>query len=735
MSYLPRFETFTTDIAPALVPALGSPASWSGVGRACVFDLEGNGLLRANAKAQKVTKLHCAVSIDTATGEIFQWRPWELEEAARFLSECHALIGHNILDYDLRALELLYPGWVRPAQVYDTLVMVRVIWPADTLWGTDLDLAGRGKMPPQFVKAHSLAAWGFRLGNYKGDYHGPWDVWSEEMQVYMVQDAVVNLDLWRRITSKIGWTVGGQGAYVWPALAFEIEHECARIILEQEETGFAFDREAAIALSAQLQNLKVSLEDGLVDHFGSWWQVVEEKTQAKTVNRKRPEFPDVTIPRFGAKGQPLKPYVGPPIETTFEGSTFTRIDRITFQPSSRDHLGQRLKVQYGWKPSKFGANGKPTVDETTLKEIPEKNLPPALRKTLLDYFVVVKTLGQLSVGRKSWLTFCSDDGRIHGRMNTAGAITGRGIHMDPNLGQVPGVEVRKEDHSLVLGIEGGFGAECRSLFMASTAIMSPNGEDWELTGIDASSLELICLGQYLQPLDGGAFLARVCDPNRDPHSEHAELTGLGRYDTKTVTYAYVYGASAGRVGEELIISEEEIVPLLNYKGLPQLLTSLRRRLGDDYVEPDDMGKARLAKGRIVILKFEKGIPGIKDLKDNVTATAEQRKWLKGLDGRKLYVRKAHAALNTLLQGAGAIICKLWMVLVHRRLKAAGLLHGIDYRQVAWVHDELQIEHRPGLGAVIGEIAKDAIREAGEILQMHGPLRGEAKTGRNWKETH
>lgn len=736
MSYLPRFKEFRGDLCTVTPgPAFGEPSEWSGKGRTCVFDLEGDGLIRPSADAKRVSVLHCAVAIDVTTGEIFQWRPWQMAEAARFLSECEALIGHNILDFDLRALAIVYPGWTPPAQVYDTLVMVRVIWPADTLIGSDLKLIDQKRMPPKYLKAHSLAAWGFRLGNYKGDYHGPWDVWSEEMQEYMVQDGLVNLDLWKRIVSKIGWAGEiAKGTYVWPALPFEIEHEVSSLILQQEETGFAFDREAAVTLSATLQNLKLEREQALVDLFGSWWAVVEEKTQGKTVNRKRPEFKDVTIPREGKNGKALKPYVGPPLETTFEGSPFTRIERVTFQPSSRDHLGQRLQAQFGWRPSKYGANGKPTVDESTLKEIPEKTLPPALRKTLLEYFVVVKTLGQLSVGRKSWMAFCGEDSRIHGRMNPTGAITGRGIHMDPNLGQVPGVVVTK-DHTVLMGIEGGFGMECRSLFMASTAPMSPTGEDWELTGTDATALELICLGQYLQPLDGGSFLARVCDPNRDAHTEHAELTGLNRHDTKTVTYAYVYGASAPRVGEELEIAEEEIIPLLNYRGLPQLLNALRRRLGDDYVEPDDMGKARLAKGRIVILKFEKGIPGIKDLKEGVTAAAESRKWLKGLDGRKLYVRKAHAALNTLLQGAGAIICKLWMVLVHRRLAEAGLIHGRDYRQVAWVHDELQIEHRPGLGAVIGEIAKDAIREAGEVLRMHGPLRGEAKTGRNWAETH
>jgi DNA polymerase I-like protein with 3'-5' exonuclease and polymerase domains len=249
-----------------------------------------------------------------------------------------------------------------------------------------------------------------------------------------------------------------------------------------------------------------------------------------------------------------------------------------------------------------------------------------------------------------------------------------------------------------------------------------------------ASLELILLGHYLFPLDGGAFSERVCDPDRDPHTEHAELTGLDRHSTKTVTYAYVYGASAPRVGAELEITEEEIVPLLNYRGLPMLLNSLKRRDGENYREPDDIGKARLAKGRIVIKAFESKIEGIKDLKENVSKAAE-RGWLKGIDGAKLYVRKAHAALNTLLQGAGAIVCKMWMVETHRLLEAQGLRHGIDFKQVAWVHDELQFDHRPGLGDIIAKASDEAAKTVGRKLGLRGEFRTSTKTGPHWAATH
>lgn len=695
----------------------------SGRGRTCVFDIEGNGLLH------QITTIHCIVAIDVETRECFSWRPWEVEEGLRFLSECERLVGHNIIDYDLRAIAKLRPGWKPPEKVHDTLILAKLIWPYDTLVGRDMKLIAKGVLPANLLKSHSLKAWGFRIGNHKDEYKGGWEVWSEEMHAYMIQDGWTNLDLYLLCLRRLGWLDPQPGEYVWPELPVEIEHEAATIIRKQEEVGFKFDRDGAVRLAQELMNAKADLEARLVEHFGSWWAPLDDpevgRLPAKAMKRKLTQFEDVIVPRFSEKtGKPLTPYVGPPMEYFDPEAPFVRIERVTFSPSSRDHLGQRLQVVYGWKPTKFGANGKPTVDEGTLKEIPESILPEDLRKLLLDFFVVNKTLGQLATGNKAWLRAVTDQGRIHGKMDTCGAVTGRGTHREPNLGQVPAVSKNKQKQ-ILYGVEGGYGFECRSLFTAT-----PGNEQ---TGTDASSLELICLGHYLHPHDDGAFSERVCDPSRDPHQEHSEITGESREDTKTATYASIYGAGAKKVGEGLGLTDEEIPELLTYGPLKNILAWMKRMDGPAYVEPDAKGKARIAKGHRVLKAFEAGIPGWKELKEGISQVAQERGWIKGLDGRKLYVRKAHASLNTALQGAGAIICKLWMILVHRKLKAAGLEDRVF--QVAWVHDELQFDHAPGLGDTIATISKDAIREAGIILGLRGMLRADAKTGRSWAQTH
>src|SRR6185437_15265128 len=350
--------------------------------------------------------------------------------------------------------------------------------------------------------------------------------------------------------------------------------------------------------------------------------------------------------------------------------------------------GQRLQDVYGWKPKVFGQNGAPQVDETTLTEIPEAVLPADIRKLILDYFVVTKTYAMLDKGRKAWLKMVDNGGRVHGEMDTIGAITRRGTHKNPNLSQVPSVKMEKVsvgDRTVerpTKGLAGKFGWECRELFRTD--------DGWDETGVDASSLELILLGHYLAPLDDGAFSARVCDSARDAHREHAELTGLKRAEAKTLIYLKIYGGSAYKLSLDIDpVPPEDIPRWLGSPSLPLLLKSLEQRMGPAFVRGlDDAQKAKIAKARDNIIKMEAGIKGLKELIKGVKEAAMARGWLKGLDGSRLVVRKPHAALNTLLQGAGAMACKQWMVLTHDALESKGLRKGKDWKQILWVHDEL-----------------------------------------------
>lgn len=709
--------------------------------RNVIWDVEGDGLL------DTVSKIHCMGFIDADTEEEFLFDPdtnGGVEEGFRWMDrEVACIIGHNIQDYDFRACKKVYPKlFHQPESYWDTLLMVRQVWPAETLLGPDLNRYQRGLMPGNLMKRHSLKAWGYRLGEYKGDPGGGWDVWTPSMSSYMMQDCRVNLKLWKLIRKRIGWDNPAPDTYVWPELPFWIERECSAIIRQQESVGVWFDREAAIKLASELKTLQHSLGEKLTAAFKPWWQPkdpVETGMRPKAARKvKRPDLPNVTIPRYGKKGSPLKPYIGPPIEEYHPDAPYVRVEWTEFNPKSRHHLAQRLRAEYGWEPTQFTETGLPLVDEGAIKAIDESVIGSDLKQTILDYFVVSKTLGYLVDGKENWLDCCDPNQRIHGQMDPLGTITTRANHFKPNLGNIPAVEVKETKDPVtrkvihkepILGLAGGYGYECRGLFGPEPG--------WELTGMDASSLELIGLGHYLWPFDEGELSARVCDPERDPHYEHGEITGLPRSDTKTATYCYIYGGGPPKVGVTVGWKPEEEEALLKdgAKSISGWVRFLKEINKGEFREPTRREKVAYAKGKMIIDRFLKAITGLKELKNGIQATAKARGWLKGIDGRKLIVRKDYAALNALIQGMGAILVKLWMILLHERLQAAGLVRGKDYNQVLWVHDEFQIEHRPGLGPLIGAIGKDTIREAGRRLGLRGELRADFKTGKSWAETH
>jgi DNA polymerase I-like protein with 3'-5' exonuclease and polymerase domains len=267
----------------------------------------------------------------------------------------------------------------------------------------------------------------------------------------------------------------------------------------------------------------------------------------------------------------------------------------------------------------------------------------------------------------SWVEAVKDDGRIHGFVIPNGTITGRMTHRNPNVAQVPSV------HS-------PYGKECRSCWTV------PDGHS--LVGVDASGLELRMLAHYM---DDKEYINEII--NGDIHTTNQNFAGLkSRDQAKTFIYALVYGAGDEKIGSII--------------------------------------KGSRAEGKKLRERFLSSLPTYKSLKERVDRAASKN-FLKGLDGRKLYIRNKHAALNTLLQGAGAILMKKALVELDSVLK----LNAIDYRFVANIHDEWQIEVKESQADFVGEMAVKSIIEAGEHFNLRCPMDGEYKVGGNWSDTH
>lgn len=296
---------------------------------------------------------------------------------------------------------------------------------------------------------------------------------------------------------------------------------------------------------------------------------------------------------------------------------------------------------------------------------------------LTKYLEVSKLLGQLSEGDNAWLKLVSK-GKIHGTINPNGAVTGRATHSRPNISQVP------SGHST-------YGKECRSLFGVP--------EGWTLVGADASGLELRCLAHYMARWDGGAYGEALL--NGDIHSVNQKAAGLPTRDNaKTFIYGFLYGAGDEKIGK--IVG----------------------------------GSA--AQGKALKTKFLKGLPALKYLTEAVKAKSKSDQCLRGLDGRSIFVRSSHAALNTLLQGAGAAVCKTWVVMLDEELRLRGLKHGWDgdYALCAFSHDEVQIACRSKeIASAVSSVCTTTITKVGERYGFRCRLDGESKQGTTWADTH
>ena len=590
-----------------------------------IADLETNGLL------DEVTKIHCLVAKDIETGEIHKFTPDTIEDGVKLLASAELLVFHNGIKFDHAVLDKLYPQYpINRAAVFDTLVATRLIWA--NIKDTDNVLLKQEKLPGKMFGSHSLAAWGYRLGNYKGDYDGGWETFSQEMLDYNVQDVEVTHALYQKIIDK---------DYAQEALT--LEHQVAWLMAKQERNGFHFDMKKAAELLATLVQRRGELERELKEYFGSW-------------EVQMPDF----IPKVNNK---TRGYV--------KGVPVAKIKTVEFNPSSRDHIADRLITLYGWKPVDFTEGGKPMVDEVVLGKL---SYPPC--KQLTEYLLVQKRISQLNEGGQAWMK-CEKKGKIHGSINPNGAVTGRATHSYPNISQVP-------------ASGSPYGHECRSLFTVP--------DDWLLVGADASGLELRCLAHFMAKWDGGKYAEILL--GGDIHTENQKAAGLStRNQAKTFIYAFLYGAGDAKIGS--------------------------------------ITGGAASEGRKLKQKFLRSLPALGRLVEAVQSAAK-RGYLVGLDGRHIHVRSSHAALNTLLQGAGALVCKKWLVLLEEHLQAAGLKHGWDgdYAFCAWSHDECQIACRtPEIASAVRKMAEDCVLKAGEYFGFRCPTAGESKVGKTWADTH
>lgn len=456
--------------------------------------------------------------------------------------------------------------------------------------------------------------------------------------------------------------------------AIRLEHEVAWLLAQQERNGFCFDEKAAIALYAEISDERSRYEAELKSIFGGWYAI--NKTSAT----------DIITSKAGRSYRCKKPKrtinakFGSRALSTLKDRPYTPIKWVDFNPTSRQHIIKILLAK-GWAPTEFTKGGEVKVDEDVLLKLP---YPEA--KQFARLFMLQKRVGQIAEGDKAWLKYVQREPLgvfIHGSVNPMGTVTHRASHSYPNIGQVPACDAE-------------YGKECRQLFTVPTG--------WTLFGSDASGLELRCLGHFMAKWDNGDYVKVILEG--DIHTANQEAAGLPtRSMAKTFIYAFLYGGGDEKIGS---ITD------------PQQKPSFQRK-----------------KGKALKTKFLNNLPALKNLKEAVEAVVK-RGYIKGLDGRKVYIRHKHAALNTLLQSAGALICKDWIVNIERLALKAGLVHDWkgDFAFCAWVHDEVQIACRTKeVAEQLGAICQEAMKITERNFNFRCPLDTDFSIGPTWVETH
>jgi DNA polymerase I-like protein with 3'-5' exonuclease and polymerase domains len=513
--------------------------------------------------------IHLCVTQDIDTGEVKVWKaPTGLWD---YLKDATLIVAHNGISFDFPILNKLWKTKIGLKKAYDTLVVSRLL-------------------EPTREQGHSLDAWGKELGVQKLDYKATWQ-WmmnrreeyegecfdapiEQLLEFYCNRDVSVLVSLYSRLSGDVVSKGFSDDSVI-------LEHNVAAIIDKQTRNGFKLDVVHATCLLSEL------------------------KGKMSAINDKMQElYPPYEVERFSEKtGKQLKSEI------------------VTFNPASRQQIAEKL-IGLGWKPTKKTEKGSIIVDEGTLM-----GLKYPIAQLLAEYMMLQKRIAQI----ESWLEVVGVNGRVHGRVITNGAVTGRATHMKPNMAQIP-------------NSGSPYGPECRQCWTVEDGNV--------LVGADASGLELRMLAHYMKD---EAYVKTVCEGSSkngtDIHTINQKAAGLQTRDqAKTFIYSWMYGAGPAKVGSIVGGSAKD--------------------------------------GQRLIDAFLKGTPALKRLRDKVSVYASKG-YVPGLDGRKIWVRSEHAALNSLLQGAGAIVMKKAIVLFDETVRK----NKWDVKLVAWVHDEAQMECR------------------------------------------
>jgi DNA polymerase-1 len=719
----------------SLAGQLRSEAQWPRESTV-IFDIETTRIEDNYGVPILPNRVHCIVACDANLSfdenvKVFGPDAKSLNKGIEYLQSFKRLVAHNGQAFDIPVLKNVWALDMKGRWCIDTLILSRMIWSnlGQTSEFNDDDDDDNERVTKANLKKHSLEAWGERLGFPKMDYMGeckklgiedPWAEYSEIMRTYAIQDVGVLHKFWNdRLLGRLDRHVHECSKSNNQNLNFHhaimIEHYAHDLMDDLRKSGIKYNKEKSANLLAELEVRAKELEDQIQAEYPPRLQpqkwvyreikgnkltelMSRENTKTNVIYRpyfKMPEGYEREMwgeefeykrPKQVDKGGYIETIEGPLVKVSYK----------PFNPGSRIQIARKL-LEMGFEPEEFTDKGGPKIDEKALGKI-EDEIPSAL--SILKFLTVKKRISQLAGGKQAWISKVSPQGFIHPTIAPCATVTFRAAHSSPNISQVPSVRSKDvlsptaDDPNRKISVplrgeEGRWGWECRELFEV------PYG--FKMLGSDLSGIELRFWAHYLYPYDKGRLVDIIL--NEDVHEVNRRLLGFAnRRDAKAFLFALIYGAGDTKLGK--------------------------------IISPLSSEEQQLQIGREARARFVKRVTGMEQLLSKIGRRVANTGYLQALDGRLVPVRSSHAALNTALQSAGAILSKYWMKEVIDRLDKEGLKWGYDrdYTLMIYSHDELQF--------AVKDKWVDLVRDAClDGAKLHIPIASEVKIGNNWAETH
>lgn len=360
-----------------------------------------------------------------------------------------------------------------------------------------------------------------------------------------------------------------------------------------------------------------------------------------------------------------------------EGGSYTQIELQEFNSFSRPQIAERFKRKYDWEPApdELTPTGRAEINEAVLTALP---FPEAA--VLAENLMVQKLIGSLAEGKQNWMAHASVDSRIHTSYRQVATATRRSSHQSPNISQVPSCRTE-------------LGAKARSLFIAPTGKV--------LVDVDQDAVELRCLSHYLTPWDKGSLAFTVDKGSKedktDIHTLNSEAIGCSRDSAKTCLYACLYGAGLVKLGNTL--------------------------------EPTFSEQKARNLGKHIRSALMQVLEGYEELNTAVQDKYKERGYILSLDKGKVVPRSEHSALNFLLQSAGAILSKQWILYAVKDVQDKFTKD--QSKLICWTHDAITWESNPDISEDVLAIVSAASVKAGEHFNFKCPIKATGTIGSNW----